>query len=251
MVSLTINNLSVKFGGLTALSGINMSVEEGERWGIIGPNGAGKTTLFNVVCGNIYPTTGDIFLYAKKISHIPTYQRVAHGLGRTFQKTNAFLNLSVMENVSLAIGSKKLESKTFNLRQGSTESKSLDLLNKFKLLDRANSLLKNLSYGEQRVVEILLALALNPKVLLLDEPAAGLSGSEVGMITDLINLLPKDITVVIIEHDMDMIFDVTQKITVLHDGRLIADGTCAEIKCHERVREIYLEERPNSNARSN
>lgn len=145
-----------------------------------------------------------------------------------------------MENMSLAIGNKKLAPKTFNLGQRSTASKSQDLLNKFNLLDRANSLLKNLSYGEQRVVEILLAPALNPKLLLLDEPGAGLSGSEICLITDLVNLLPKDITVVIIEHDMDMIFDITRKISVLHDGRLIADGTCAEIKCNEQVREVYL-----------
>jgi branched-chain amino acid transport system ATP-binding protein len=240
MVALTVNNLSVKFGGLTALSDINMSVEEGERRGIIGPNGAGKTTLFNVICGNVYPTTGDVFLFSKKISRIPTYQRVAYGLGRTFQKTNAFLNLSVMENMSLAIGNKKLERKTFAWEQASTAIKSEDLLNKFNLLDRADSLLKNLSYGEQRVVEILLALALDPKVLLLDEPGAGLSGSEIGLITDIVNLLPRDITVVIIEHDMDMIFDITQKISVLQDGRLIADGTCAEIKGNEQVREVYL-----------
>jgi branched-chain amino acid transport system ATP-binding protein len=240
MVSLAINNLSVKFGGLTALSDINMSVEEGERRGIIGPNGAGKTTLFNVICGNIYPTTGDVFLFSKKISRVPVYQRVAYGLGRTYQKTNAFLNLSVMENISLAVGNKKLESKIFGLKQISTESASRDLLDRFNLLDRAERLLKNLSYGEQRVVEILLALALNPRVLLLDEPAAGLSGSEIAMIIDLVKQLPKDITVVIIEHDMDMIFDIAQKISVLHDGRLIADGTCAEIKGNERVREVYL-----------
>jgi len=240
MASLSINNVTVKFGGLAALTDINMSVEKGERRGIIGPNGAGKTTLFNVICGNVFPTSGDVYFFDKKITKMPIHKRVAYGLGRTFQKTNAFLNLSVMENMSLAVGNKKLEPKMFGVKQRSIADKSKELLDKFGLIDKADELVKNLSYGEQRVVEILLALALDPRLLLLDEPAAGLSGSEIKVITDLVNRLPREITVVIIEHDMDMIFDIAEKITVLHDGKLIADGTCTEIKCNERVREVYL-----------
>lgn len=240
MEALRTDKLSMNFGGLRALAEVSLSVDKGERRGIIGPNGAGKTTLFNVISGSLHHSSGDIHLFGQNVTRKPLHWRVALGIGRTFQKSNTFLNLTVMENISLALGQKQINLNAFKMREASIVLKAEELLEKFALYDKKDLLLKNLSYGEQRVMDILLALALEPKLLLLDEPTAGLAPAEVVIVSDIIKRLPQDITVVIIEHDMDVIFDITERITVLHYGRVLADGYKDDIRKNEQVREIYL-----------
>ncbi|MBN2569920.1 MAG: ABC transporter ATP-binding protein [Deltaproteobacteria bacterium] len=240
MKALTINNVTMKFGGLKALSEVSLSVEQGERKGIIGPNGAGKTTLFNVICGNLQPTIGSVRLFDKDITKMSQHKRVSLGLGRTFQKMNVFQELTVMENIYLALFNKRLGFHAFRTSDTTDAIKGKKLAEQFGLAQRSKLLVKHLSYGDQRVVEILLALALEPRVLLLDEPMAGLSPAERVTITQLIKDLPRDITVLIIEHDLDVLFDIAEQVAVLHYGKVLTDGSNEEIIKNEQVREIYL-----------
>ena len=240
MNALVTDNISVKFGELVALNEVSLAIEEGERKGILGPNGAGKTTLFNVICGDILPSSGEVYLFDQRITTLSPHRRVSLGMGRTFQRINAFIELTVTENMSLALGEKRLSFGTFRMEKNSLGMKGIELLQKIGLVEKKDVLVKNLSYGEQRIVEILLAVSLEPKILLLDEPTAGLSLSEVSIISGMIKELATDITTVVIEHDMDVIFDITDRITVLHHGRVIADGANEDIKKDEQVREIYL-----------
>ncbi len=240
MEALKLDNISVTFGRLAALQDVSLSIEAGERRGLIGPNGAGKTTLFNAICGHLKPSVGDIYLFGKKATGLSPYKYVHLGLARTFQRTNIFLNLSVLDNLLLALDPKEFSWQRFKNLRLSTAENAEKLLEQFNLSEKKHFLTKTLSYGEQRVLEIALALALNPKILLLDEPTAGLSAGESGIVTHIVRNLPKDITVVIIEHDMEVIFDISEKVTVLHHGQVIAEGTCAEIKASPLVHDIYL-----------
>ena len=208
----------MRFGGLYALEEVSLDVMLGERRGIIGPNGAGKTTFFDVVCGYLVPSSGKVKLFGQDITRMPPHKRVALGLGRTFQKMNVFLNLTVSENIHLALVSKELGPGTFGRMDKAVFTACAGMTERFGLHEKSSTLVKNLSYGEQRIVEILLALALEPRFLLLDEPMAGLSGEEVGKITGMIKGLPREITVVIIEHDLDVIFEVRQRRHRTHDS---------------------------------
>jgi len=240
MEVLATENLTMNFGKLSALTQIELSITQGERRGIIGPNGAGKTTLFNVICGQLTPSSGRIRLLNRDVTRFPTHRRVALGLGRTFQKMNIFPELSVMDNMRLALFDKRVGLGALKLLEPNVLSKAKELLQRFGLIQEWLEPAKHLSYGEQRMLEILLAVALEPKILLLDEPMAGLSGSERKTIGQTIKKLPREITIVLIEHDLDVIFDLTETMTVLHYGSVIADGPNESILQNKKVQEIYL-----------
>ena len=243
MTSLTIEALTKNFGGLRALSELSLEIQPGERRAIIGPNGAGKTTLFHLIGGQLPPSSGRIALFGRDVTRLPPFRRAALGLGRTFQITTLFLNLTVMENILLAV--QALDSIRFVLHRPLTGypqivGRARELLEEWNLWEKRRSLVRHLSYGEQRQLEIVLALAATPKVLLLDEPTAGLSPAETQQVVAMIQRMDADIAVLLIEHDMDVAFQVAQRIAVLHHGRLLADGTPEVIRKDPAVAEIYL-----------
>lgn len=240
---LRVEGLSRNFGGLMAVNNVSLAVESGERRAIIGPNGAGKTTLFNLLSGEMRPLKGHIFLDRQDITPLPSYERARLGIGRTFQRNNLFLNLTVFENVRLATQVTAHVShrpfvpiERFEALQEETQA----LLERIGLQEQAGVPARNLSYGEQRQLEVALALATHPRVMLLDEPTAGMSPAETRAMVDMIRDMPQDITLLIIEHDMDVVFDLADRITVLHYGEVIADGTADEVQADPRVMEVYL-----------
>jgi branched-chain amino acid transport system ATP-binding protein len=235
--------LSKYFGGLKAIHGISLEIEQGERRAIIGPNGAGKTTLFNLISGFLYPSSGRIFLFGQDVTNLPIHKRMVLGLSRTFQVTNLFPNLSLFDTILLGVQALNrawfcfyLPIKNFREMMVQTES----LLKEWNVWEKREVLIKNLSYGEQRQVEVILALATKPHFLLLDEPTAGLSAAETTLMISIIKRLPPDITIVLIEHDMDVAFEIADKITVLHFGSILAEGPLEQIRGNPKVTEIYL-----------
>jgi branched-chain amino acid transport system ATP-binding protein len=240
---LYIEHLVRNFGGLMAVSDVSLSVGPGERRAIIGPNGAGKTTLFNLISGQTPVVSGSVFLDGQDVTRLADYQRANLGLGRTFQRNNLFFGLSVFENVRLAAQHRhRISRRCFApaSRFAAVNEAALELLERVGLADRAADLARSLAYGQQRALEIALALANQPKVLLLDEPTAGMSPAETAEMVELIGSLPRDLTMLIIEHDMDVIFSLATTITVLHYGQVLAEGTPAEVKKNRRVQEVYL-----------
>jgi branched-chain amino acid transport system ATP-binding protein len=243
--ALRCEDVSRRFGGLEAVRGVTLAVAPGERRGIIGPNGAGKTTLFRLISGEMPVSAGRIHLFGRDITEVACHRRTHLGLGRTFQITNLFPTQTVADNLVLAV-----------LGQTPTRFSMLRPLWTYRefyqradaaletvgLADRRDELVRNLSHGEQRQVEIALALLSSPRVLLLDEPTAGLSPAESVRMTRAIQGLDPQITILLIEHDMDVVFDVVSRITVLHLGRPFAEGTPAEIRKDARVQEIYFGE---------
>jgi len=228
MQALEIKNLSKNFGGLKVLENISFSLEPGERRALIGPNGAGKTTLFNLISGTLKPNSGGIFLFGENITNLPTYRRARLGLARTFQKNNLFFGLSLLDNINLA------------LRMGNPHFNPQEILKTWDLWQKRKNRVEELSYGEQRQVEILLALAQSPKIIMLDEPTAGMSQHETQIITRMISALPQDVTILIIEHDMDVVFNLAEQITVLHFGQILYTGDREEIKSNPQVKNVYL-----------
>lgn len=241
--ALQADHLSRRFRGLTAVEDVSLRIAPGARFGIIGPNGAGKTTLFNMLSGELKPTTGTVILAGRDVTGLPPCRRAALGLGRTFQITRVFGNLTVMENLCLALHGLR-RSKLSLLRPWrryrSVVTEAEDLAARFGLADRLEAVASELSHGEIRELEVLLALALKPRVLLLDEPAAGLSPAERVDIQRLLKSLPAELTLVMIEHDFDVLRGVVDSAAVLHLGALVAEGPMRDIQNHERVREIYL-----------
>jgi len=242
-------NLSKRFGGLDAVNKINLRVKVGERRAILGPNGAGKTTFFRLISGEFPVTSGSIRYFGRDITQMACHRRTHLGLGRTFQITNLFPTLTVLDNLILAaMGLRR--TKFSMLRPLSTyrdiQQRAMELLEKVGMTDRKGEIVRNLSHGEQREIEIALALISSPRVLLLDEPTAGLSPAESAMITQTVQKLDRSITILIIEHDMDVAFSIADRITVLHQGCLFAEGSQAEIQNNTRVQEIYFgtEEKP-------
>lgn len=243
MTSLAIEALSKNFGGLQALRDLSLEIQPGERRAIIGPNGAGKTTLFHLIGGQLSPSSGRISLFGREVTNLPPFRRAALGLARTFQITTVFRNLTVMDNMLLAV--QTLDSIRLVLYRPLTGYRSIvsearRLLEQWNLWEKRRILARQLSYGEQRQLEILLALAPRPRVLLLDEPTAGLSAAETQQVVAMIQHLDASITVLLIEHDMDVAFQVAQRIAVLHHGRLLADGPPEAIRKDPTVAEIYL-----------
>jgi len=243
MEALRVEGLSKNFGGVSAVDNVSFGVEVGERLVIIGPNGAGKTTLFNLINGQLPATSGRIFFLGQDITAIPTHRRAHLGQARAFQIISLLLNLSVVDNALLALhGTKPYRFKLFRpiTHYKLISDKVQETLKALDLWGKRDELVKNLSYGEQRRMEIGLSLGLQPKLLLLDEPSAGLTMEECSGIIDMIKNLGLDITVIIVDHDMDLVFGVAERIIVLHYGQIIADGTPEQIQTDPRVKEIYL-----------
>ncbi|RME50267.1 MAG: ABC transporter ATP-binding protein [Caldilineae bacterium] len=240
---LVLEHVTKDFGGLRAINDVSIQVKPGERRAIIGPNGAGKTTLFNLITGELPVTSGRIHLAGLDITSMPAHRRIGAGLGRTYQITNIFPGLTVEENIQLA--AQGLSPIKFALyrpvpQEGPIYAKVLKTLDDLHLTHVKHVKTSELSYGEQRQLEIALALVGNPKVLLLDEPAAGLSAAERVTIANLIRRLPAELTVVLIEHDMDLALRLVDRVTCLHYGAIIAEGTPEHIRQNDQVREIYL-----------
>jgi branched-chain amino acid transport system ATP-binding protein len=241
--ALRLQAVSKSFGGLRAVDGVELAVRPGERRALIGPNGAGKTTLFNLIAGALPVSSGRITLFGTDVTGAAQHRRAALGLARTYQITNLFPALTVAQNVRLSAQA-RTRSRFAMLRPVSRfprlEAQARDALAAVGLEDRAGATVRHLSHGEQRQLEIAMALAGRPRVLLLDEPAAGLSQAEAQLMTALLHRLDPAITLLIIEHDMDIALEVARHVTVLHDGRVIADGTREAVRADPTVREIYL-----------
>jgi branched-chain amino acid transport system ATP-binding protein len=238
-----VERLVKDFGGLRALDGVTLRVEPGERRAIIGPNGAGKTTLFNIITGLLEPTAGSILFDGRDVTPLPPHRRAQLGLGRTFQITTLFPKLTVRENVLLAVQAG--DAARFTLSRPREAFPRLfqqadALLERWALQDRAAVPVRLLSHGEQRQVEILMALAIGPKILLLDEPAAGLSPAETAALAEIIGSLPRETTILLIEHDMDVAFALADRISVLHYGKVVAEGTPEAVRRDPHVAAIYL-----------
>jgi branched-chain amino acid transport system ATP-binding protein len=225
------------------VDGVELAVRPGERRALIGPNGAGKTTLFNLIAGALPATLGRIELFGRDVTRMPAHRRAALGLTRTFQISNLFPTLTVAENCLLAV--QALSPIKLAMHRPLSGYRGLharvdETLAAVGLTDRVGAVVRNLSHGEQRQLEIGLALAGRPRVLLLDEPTAGLSPAESSAMARMLGRLDPDITVLIIEHDMDIALEVARHVTVLHYGRVIADGTREAVRSDPTVREIYL-----------
>jgi branched-chain amino acid transport system ATP-binding protein len=240
---LVLEGLTKEFGGLIAVDHVTLEIKAGERHGIIGPNGAGKTTLFNLICGDLSPTEGRIVHFGQDVTRIRTHKRIALGMARTFQINNLFPKLTVLQNVLLAAqglqGTKYVMYRPISSYAPLSE-KARSILEEFQMWDKRDILVENLSYGDQRQIEVCLALIENPRLLLLDEPTAGLSRAETLTFTSILKKLDPDITILLIEHDMDVAFDLAENITVLQLGKQVASGDKEEIKANKTVQEIYL-----------
>jgi branched-chain amino acid transport system ATP-binding protein len=238
--------LAKRFGALVVANNIDFSLQPGARHALIGPNGAGKTTFVNLITGRLAPSAGHILLNGADITTLPQAERVKRGLARTFQINTLFKGLSVLENVCLAVtehaglGGQML--RRIGARRDTIEQ-AFGLLERLGIADVAALPVKELPYGKQRLVEIAIALGQQPRVLLLDEPAAGVPSAENRIILDVIAQLPASVAVLIIEHDMELVFRFAERITVLVQGALLVEGTPAEIAADARVREVYLGER--------
>lgn len=232
-----------RYGGLEALAGVSLRVREGIRQAILGPNGAGKTTLFKILSGEIPPSSGTVSFRSRDITNQPPYRRAAMGIARTFQLTTLFPGLSVLENVILAVQgirpTKYIPCRPVG-RMGALVEEARRILDQVGLAGREALPVDSLAYGEQRLLEIGLALASRPTLLLLDEPTAGLARAEVSRIVALLRALPRAITILFIEHDMDVAFALAEIVTVLSQGQLIAEGLLDEIRANRLVQEIYL-----------
>jgi len=243
MTALSITNLCKQFGGLRVTANVNLAVAPGERRLIIGPNGAGKTTLFNLITGEIAPDSGSIRLFERDITRVPLHRRPHLGMARTYQIITLFANDTIVRNVTLALlGLSRLR---WNLlrdldQQHDLVERARAALARVGLADIADRPLSQTSYGERRRVEIAMALAQEPKVLLLDEPFAGLSIDERRDVRELLNAIPREVSVVMIEHNMDVALDWAERITLLHFGEVIVEGTRAEVVANPRTREVYL-----------
>ncbi len=245
MKLLTLENGTKEFGGILALSDVNFHLNEGERRAIIGPNGAGKTTLFNLISGMSRPTAGRILFLDRDITKMPPHRRTAMGLARTFQITNLFFNLTVQQNVLLSLQVSDTLKFSF-LRPLSSDRHLIPqvrrLLEPWSMWDKRDTEVRNLSYGDQRQLEIIMALSQNPRLLLLDEPTSGLSSAETATMVSMIERLSRDITILFIEHDMDTAFRLAEQVMVLHLGRVLTLASPEEIRRNRQVQKIYLGE---------
>ena len=241
MEALRIQNLKKAFGGLPAIADVSLAVEAGERRLIIGPNGAGKTTLFNLLTGDLPRDAGSIALFGTEVSRLATHHRVHMGLARTYQIITLFPKDTLEHNVALSLmGLSRTRWSMFGRLPAHFRAEACAVLARVGLEAAAKRLIAEVAYGEKRRVEIAMALAQKPRVLLLDEPLAGLSREERTQVKGLIAGIPRETTVVMIEHDMDTALDLADRITVLHYGRVIVEGTRAEVVADPKTREVYL-----------
>jgi branched-chain amino acid transport system ATP-binding protein len=240
---LELKGLSKSFGGLSAVRGVTLKIMPGDRKAIIGPNGAGKTTLFNLITGIFPASSGQVLLFGQDVTSWPSHRRTALGMARTFQITSLFPRLTVLDNVLLAIQGlrrSKFVMWRFLSSYRDVYAKAHDLLERAAFMDRKDAEVRYLSHGEQRQLEIVLGLASDPKILLLDEPAAGLSSGESAEMAEFLMRLDPNLAILLIEHDMDVVFDVAEHISVLHFGEVLESGTTEQIRRSAKVQEIYL-----------
>lgn len=243
--------LQKSFGSLTVSDGIDLSLASGAREAVIGPNGAGKTTLFNILSGELKPDAGSIRLDGRDITQASPDRRARLGLARSFQKNNLFSDMTVLESLATACAVSRRRSRVFwasFARQRDLISRAEVLAEQVGLSEERSTVVRHMSYGSQRQLEIGLALAAEPKVLLLDEPTSGMSPQETVGLQRLIDSLPPELTLLLIEHDMDVVFDMADRVTVLDYGRVLVSGSPSEIKGSPIVREIYLGEEVHSGA---
>jgi len=245
MSLLKVQNVSRHFGSLIAVNGVSLTVEPGELRAVIGPNGAGKTTFFNLISGFFPPSSGSIVFDGQDVTALPPHKRVAMGMARTFQITQIFPELSVRENLRIPVevaAGLRLRPWLSRDADGELRARVVDLMEMGGLTDKADRLVGELSHGDQRATEIMMSLALKPRLLLLDEPTAGMGDQETYDITRLIRRLHKDqgLSIVLIEHDMRVIFHLADRIMVLAEGSVLAEGTPDEIGANELVQAAYL-----------
>jgi len=241
--ALELRGLSKSFGGLRAVRDVTFKIMPGDRKAIIGPNGAGKTTLFNLITGIFPATSGQVVLFGQDVTDWPSHRRTALGMARTFQITSLFPKLTVLDNVLLAIEGlrpSKFVMWRFQSSYRDLYDKAHGLLERARFLDRKDTEVRYLSHGEQRQLEIVLGLASDPKILLLDEPAAGLSSGESAEMAEFLLRLDRNLAILLIEHDMDVVFDVADQISVLHFGEVLETGPTEQIRKSAKVQEIYL-----------
>jgi branched-chain amino acid transport system ATP-binding protein len=240
---LVLENVSRDFGGLKAIDEVSLTIHPGERHALIGPNGAGKTTLFNLISGELRATAGKIAFFGSDVTRLAPYRRAARGIARTFQITRLFPNLTVLENVVLAC--EALDRRKFTMHRplwsyADLGQKAANLLGEFGLSHLRHEVAKNISYGDQRKLEVALSRAGRPRLLLLDEPMAGLSSAESDSMQALLRKLDPTIAVLLIEHDMDVAFGFAEKVTVLSEGRVVAEGHKDDVRTNRTVQQIYL-----------
>jgi branched-chain amino acid transport system ATP-binding protein len=232
-----------RFGGVHAVRDVDLDVLPGERRALLGPNGAGKTTLFNVISGEFPPTGGSVELFGRDVTTMPARTRAKLGLTRTFQTSRLFLGLTVEDNLYLAaLGARGGHLRPVRLpgRDRPHRERARELAERVGLEEQLGTVVGTLSHGEQRQLEVGMARAGEPKVMMLDEPAAGLSRGERVLLTDLLLTLDRDITLILIEHDMDVALTVAERVTMMHDGHVIVEGTPAEIRANQLVHDLYL-----------
>ncbi len=242
---LEIRNLKKSFGGVTATDNVSLAIERGELHAIIGPNGAGKTTLIAQLSGDLAPDSGKVMLDGRNITSVATHRRSHFGMARSFQITSVFMNMTVIDNVSLAVQSHDGHSFRFwNAagRERRLREPALEVLKQVGLADRAGTIASAMSHGERRQLELAMALATKPRFMLLDEPMAGMGAEESAAMVAILQGLKGDKTILLVEHDMDAVFALADRISVLVYGRIIATGTPQEIRANDAVREAYLGE---------
>jgi branched-chain amino acid transport system ATP-binding protein len=243
---LEVHHLRKSFDGFTAIDGVSLNVAQGEIAAVIGPNGAGKSTLFNLITGHLRPDQGEVRLKGRNITNAAPHRICLMGIGRSFQRTNIFPKLTVFENVQAAFITHRGRGNNFWGRSSDLyRDDAVALLRSLNLLDKADAVSGVLSHGNQKQVELGIALACDPEILLLDEPTAGMSAAETQETIRLIERIAKErsLTLLFTEHDMEVVFSIAQRIAVLHQGRMIAEGTPTEVQRHAEVRRVYLGER--------
>jgi len=239
------SGLTKHFGGIVATNNVTLSIEKGARHALIGPNGAGKTTLINLLTGVLRPTAGSMALEGRDITHLEAHKRVQLGIARTFQINQLFADLTPLETIGLAVSERmELGRQWWRIvgSKGIVIEESVDILQRFQLADVMNERTGHLPYGKQRLLEIALAIACRPRVLLLDEPAAGVPEAERRDILEAVAALPDDVTVLLIEHDMDIVFSFADRISVLVNGALFVEGPPEQVAADPRVKAVYLGE---------
>jgi len=235
--------LGKRYGGVQAVDDISLTLAAGERMGVIGPNGAGKTTLFKMIAGDVPPTAGSIELFGRDVTRIDAARRARLGVGRTFQVSNLFREMTVLDNVRVAARGGSSQARVFWRTQGLRDDvtmRALEMLDSVDLVDRRDDTVADLSHGEQRQLEIAMALVTDPRILLLDEPAAGLSAVERTTLRELVEALPRTLPILLIEHDMSLALGLTDRVMCMENGHHVVTGTPAEVREHPTVKEIYL-----------
>jgi branched-chain amino acid transport system ATP-binding protein len=241
--TLRLRGVGRRFGGLLAVSGVDLDVAQGERRAILGPNGAGKTTLFNVISGDLEASSGTVELFGRDVTTMPARKRTRLGLARTYQQSHMLQGVTVEDSIYLSIlgvANGHLRPVTLPRKDGEMRDRAREAARLAAIDSKLSEVVGNLSHGEHRQVAVAMALASRPRILMLDEPASGLSRGERHLLSDLLLGLEKEITLILIEHDMDVALRVAEQVTMMHDGRVIVEGTPEEIRANELVHDLYL-----------